>query len=210
MKLYLIGGLGADERVFQYLNFEFPVQNIKWLPPNRKEKINDYVKRLSSQIDTENDFIILGVSFGGLVAIELAKISTPKLIVLISSIETHNQLPKLLVALGKIGLLNLVPNSLIKPPRFLRNYLFSAKNKVLLDEIIKDTDPNFIRWALTTMINWKNKSNPFKTIRIHGTNDRLIPRKGNAIEIKGGGHFMVVDNANELSEIINKEINNSV
>lgn len=31
MKLYLIGGLGADERVFQYLTIEPPTQVIKWI-----------------------------------------------------------------------------------------------------------------------------------------------------------------------------------
>lgn len=210
IKLYLIGGLGADERVFRNLSFEFPVQAISWIPPRKKEVISDYVKRLSTQIDTEADFGILGVSYGGLIAIELSKFLNPKFLVLISSVETYQQLPSKLIILAKLGLLKLIPNRFIKPPKFLRYYLFGAKDKNILNEIIDDTDPKFLRWALATMMSWKNDSIEVKTIRIHGENDKLIPLRGEAIKMKEAGHFMVVDNAMELSRLINSEIDKVV
>lgn len=209
MKLYLIGGLGADERVFKYLTLDVETTVIKWIEPKPKEKLQSYVIRLSEQINQEVEFGILGVSFGGIVAIELSKITNPLILFLISSVETSKQLPQNYVYIGKTQVLNLIPNQFIKPPKPLLGFLFGAKNKKLLEQIIKDTKPKFIRWALNEIINWSNELNYLDTIRIHGTKDKLIPLKGNAIEVKDGGHFMIVDNAEEISKIINEQLKNA-
>lgn len=206
MKLYLIGGLGADERVFKHLQLECETEVIKWLEPKPNETITAYSKRLLEQVNEEEIFGFLGVSFGGLIALELTKLSNPEKVILISSVETDNQLPRKYLTIGKTKILNIVPNSLIKPPNALLRFLFGAKNKSLLKQIIDDTDPNFIKWALNTIINWSNKENAIKPIRIHGTNDKLILLKGEALEIKDGGHFMIVDKAEEISILVNEQM----
>jgi len=152
----------------------------------------------------KKSFGLLGVSFGGLIAIELSKLTKPQKVVLISSVETNDQLSKFYLSVGKLGILNLIPNSMIKPPKILLRFLFGAQDKKLLSEIIADTKPSFIRWALNTIIGWSHSLNSIKPIRIHGTNDKLIPLKGEAIQIKNGGHFMIVDRAKEISVLINK------
>ena len=206
-RLYLIGGLGADERVFKYLDLTIETKIIQWIEPQQNESLNSYAIRLTEQINQDEEFGILGVSFGGIVAIELSKhIKTSKLI-LISSAETSKQLPQKYVSLGKTQILKLIPNSLIKPPQQIFNFLFGAENKELLKEIIRDTNPQFIRWALNAVIKWSNETRPSEIIRIHGTNDKVIPLSGRAIEIKDGGHFMIVDKAKEISKLINEEIN---
>ncbi|MBK6497648.1 MAG: hypothetical protein IPG00_05570 [Saprospiraceae bacterium] len=129
-----------------------------------------------------------------------------KKLILISSVESSNQLPKHLITMGKTMVLEMLPNSLIKPPRFILGYLFGSENRKLLHQIIKDTKPEFIRWALKTIVRWSNDSNITETIRIHGTKDRLIPLKGNAIKVEDGGHFMIVDRAKEISKIINEQL----
>ena len=40
-----------------------------------------YAKRMAGKINTEEEFGILGVSFGGLVAVEMSKILKPKMTV---------------------------------------------------------------------------------------------------------------------------------
>lgn len=206
MKLYLIGGLGADERVFNYLRLDSETQIIKWIDPKPKEKLKDYSIRLLQQINQDEEFGILGVSFGGIIAIEISKLIKPKKLILVSSVETSAQLPQTYISIGKTQVLNLIPNQLIKPPKPLLGFLFGAKNKRLLKQIINDTEPEFIRWALNTIINWSNQETPIEAIRIHGTKDKLIPLKGEAIEINDGGHFMIVDKAEEISKLINEQI----
>ena len=203
MKLYLIGGLGADHRVFEYLKLEVPTYIIKWNKPHKKEPIVKYAERLIVQIDTSEKFAIAGVSFGGILAIEISKIVIPQSLILISSVIESSQLPRIYVSIGKLGVLKLVPNLFIKPPTFLSTYFFGAQNKKLLQQIINDTSPVFIRWALNKILEWKSSSLLIPTLRIHGTNDKIIPLKGNALQIKNGGHFMVVDRAKEISMLIN-------
>lgn len=206
MKLYLIGGLGADERVFKYLTLNCDKQVIEWIEPTQDEKISSYCKRLLKQIDQTEKFGILGVSFGGIVAIELSKMSNPEKVILISSVESDDQLPRKYLTIGKTKILNVVPNFLIKPPKPILGFLFGAKNKRLLEQIIEDTSPTFIRWALNSIINWSNDENLIKPVRIHGTNDKLIPLKGEALKVENGGHFMIVDNAEEISKLVNEQM----
>ncbi len=206
MTYYLIGGLGADKRVFDLISINADTVFLKWLGPFKQESLVSYVNRLSAQIDTKQPYGIIGVSFGGIVAVELAKILKPKYTVLISSVSKSSQLPKAYLALGKLGLLNLIPNGLIKPPQVLLNFMFGAKNKLLLTRIIDDTDPTFIRWALQRIIKWESDFELDHCIRIHGTSDRLIPLQGEAKVIEGGGHFMIVDMADKISELINEMI----
>lgn len=206
MKLYLIGGIGADERVFEYLKINARTQVIKWIDPMPDEELRSYSKRLLEQIDQKTEFGILGVSFGGIVAIELSKLVKPRKLILISSVETSEQLPRRFIKLGKSNILNLIPDLLIRPPQSLLGYLFGTRNKELLRQIIRDTKPEFIRWALNSIIGWSNESRHKNSIRIHGTKDKLIPLKGRAIEVKNGGHFMIVDNADEISKMINEQL----
>lgn len=208
MKLYLIGGLGADERVFQSLKLKTNTQVIDWIEPEPKEKLNSYANRLLKQINQNEDFGILGVSFGGIIAIELSKLSRPQKLILVSSVETSGQLSRTYISIGKTKILNLIPNSLLKSPKPLLRFLFGAQNKKLLEQIIYDTKPSFIRWALNSIVNWSNNENKINTIRVHGTNDKLVPLKGSAIKIKNGGHFMIVDKAEEISKLVNEQMKN--
>jgi len=148
MKLYGISGLGADERVFNYLELEVELLPISWIPVQKNESIESYAKRLSLVINQEEDFGILGVSFGGLIAVEISKKMDPQLTILVSSVETTSQLPFLHRAFGKLGILPLLPTLLFKPPKILANILFGAKNKLLLNQIIEDTDLDFAKWAV--------------------------------------------------------------
>lgn len=206
MKLYLIGGLGADHRVFKFLNLKCDSEVIEWIEPQLNENLKSYVLRLSKQISSTENFGILGVSIGGIIAIELSKILNPKQLIIISSVLNHEQLPFIMKTFGKSGLIKLLPNFLLKPPRFIFNFLFGAKNKSLLNQIIDDTNPIFVRWSLNEIGKWKNESTLKNVFRIHGTSDKVIPLKGDAVKIEKGGHFMIADRSNEISDIINNEL----
>jgi len=209
MKLYGISGLGADKRVFEYLTLDFNLIPIEWIEPLKKETIEDYSIRISQSIKKEEDFGIMGVSFGGLIAVEISKKLNPKLTILISSMETRMELRTIYGIIGKTKLLKFIPHYFFDPPRIIANWVFGAKKKKLLNEILDDTDLKFAKWAIIELVNWKNKeklSNPI--LKIVGTNDKLIPPKEDKNQrlIDKGQHFMIVDKAEEISRIINNEI----
>lgn len=208
MKIYGISGLGADKRVFDFLTLENEFIPIDWITPHKNEPIKDYSKRLSSVIDIENDFCLIGVSFGGLIATEISQILNPKTTILISSAHTKNELRPIFRWLGKTQLIRVIPTFLFDPPRLIAKYIFGAKNTKLLSDILDDTDLSFAKWAVNELTNWRNTTQLKNVLKINGTKDKLIPPKGNTkMElIDKGEHFMIVDRANEISKIINDKI----
>lgn len=108
-------------------------------------------------------------------------------------------------------MLKITPARLLKKTTFITHYFFGTKTKddrTTLKEIIDDTDPIFLKWALHKILNWTNTDLPSDFVHIHGTNDKLIPYKKNRcdIEIKNGGHFMTLNKFEELNNVIHEEL----
>lgn len=206
MKIYGISGLGADERVFKYLSLKHEIIPLNWIKHDKNESLEHYASRLAAKIDANEDFGVLGVSFGGLVAVEISKILNPKVTILISSVETKNELGFVIKGLGKMKVVKYLPSKIFNPPKKIAHFLFGTENKELLNKILDDTDLDFTKWAVNKLLNWKNTTHLSSVIKISGTNDKLLPptKTDNTILIEKGEHFMIVDKAKEISEIINE------
>lgn len=207
--LYIFSGLGADERVFQRLDFSgFSTTFIKWIIPQDNETIENYATRLLDQITT-NKPTLIGLSFGGLIAIEVAKLIDTKKVILIASAKTKMEIPFYYRFAGNFGLHKLLPIRLLKGSNFITNWLFgttSTFDKQLLKQILNDTDPTFLKWAIDKVARWTNQT-PSKTIyHIHGTSDRILPYKflNCHSTIKNGGHLMILNKADELNLVLRK------
>lgn len=206
-KIYILSGLGADERVFQLLDFSgMEVVFIKWIRPEKDEKIEAYAKRLCSQITTEKP-ILIGLSFGGMMAIEISKIIPAEKIILLSSVKTKDEVPLYIKLLGKLGLHKVVPIWFLKHANLIANWAFgliTVFEKRLLKLILLEMDAKYVRWAIHQVFTWQNEIVPQNLTHIHGTADRIFPIQNvNAdYEIDNGGHFMVLNKHKEVSKII--------
>ena len=205
MKLYAISGLGADHRVFECLSLNHELEAVSWLDPISDESLDAYCGRLAEKIDTSQPFGLIGVSFGGMVVVELNKILSPEFSILISSCATRDEIPVIYRMAGTLGILKVIPRAFFNPPKAIAHWLFGAKNKRLLSDILDDTDPRFAKWAAQKIVTWTSSQKTPNLIRIHGTKDWILPmpKNSNAIEIKQGTHFMIVDRAEEISTIVN-------
>ncbi|MFM2394835.1 MAG: hypothetical protein RLZZ546_2817 [Bacteroidota bacterium] len=208
--IYLFSGLGADARVFQKLNLgDHSFTHIQWLQPSlqKQEDIKEYCERLSQQIITKNP-IFIGLSFGGLIAIEISKLIHVEKIILISSISMHFELPYYYKWFGKLNAHKILPSSLLKKSNFITNFLFGVDNPeecLMLKEILKDTDPIFLRWAIHQIINWKNENIPDNLVVIHGDKDKLLPHRfKHKIDciIENGGHLMIISKCDQVSDFL--------
>ncbi|KAA9346118.1 alpha/beta fold hydrolase [Adhaeribacter soli] len=212
--VYFISGLGADERVFQFLELPgIPVQHIKWLKPEKYEKLGYYAARLISLIDQREEVILVGLSFGGLVCQEIARHITVKKAIIISSIKSREEMDwKIrLAAFGKIY--NLVPAEILKKIALLTaNFFFSIENEkdaAFLKKIIEDTDSGFVKWALNEILQWQPPNEQPQVVHIHGTNDQIFPfRKLHppVLKVENGGHFMIADKPKIVSKLLLDEI----
>ena len=205
--IYIFSGLGTDERVFKNLNFkECNVTFIKWQQPGT-ESINIYASRLLHQIKFPKP-IFIGLSFGGMVAIEVSKLIETEKVILIASAKTKDEIPFYYRLAGTFRLHKILPTGLLRKPNVISNWLFGIENlseKQLLAEILRDTNPIFLKWAINQIVQWKNKIYGNNVIHIHGTADRILPIRFIKCDIKisKGGHFMTINKADQLNQIIN-------
>ncbi len=209
--IYLFSGLGADYRVFEYLQWDnVATQVIEWNLPEPGDTLKTYTKRLlEEQIAEDRDNIFIGVSFGGIVAQQVAQLTTYKSIILISSAQNKNQLPLLYRWFGKLNLDKLLPARLLNTPTFFTYYFFGVSNqthKQLLKNILQTTDQYFLKWAIRQILQWESLQKIENLMHIHGDNDRILPIKHikNPVRVKGGGHLMVVTHAEEISKILKR------
>ena len=180
--IYFFSGLGADERVFQYVDLSFcnPIF-IKWNLPFENESIENYALRLSEQI------------------------------ILISSAKTKYEIPPYYQFAGAINAHKIIPTAFVQKLKTINYFLFgvsSTKEKELLNNIIQDTNPEFLNWAIDKIVNWENEIIPENTIHIHGNADRILPIRFVKPDytINKAGHFMIVQNAKEIDAIISNNI----
>lgn len=213
MNVYFISGLGADERVFTRLKLDprLNVRYIKWVKPEKRESLQHYAARLSRQIDTSQPFQLVGLSFGGVVASEIADVVCPQQVTLISSMSTGVPLSPFYQQVMRFLLLSPFSAPFLKSANNLTYKYFGADTpelKRLLKDILHDTDSKFLKWALVRMGGWNRRARVDNLFHIHGTADKLIPVaivKPDMV-IENGGHLMVYAQADQISKILNQRL----
>jgi pimeloyl-ACP methyl ester carboxylesterase len=212
-KVYCLSGLGADQRVFNFIALPgVEMVHVKWLPPERHEPLGTYARRLLAQFDAQPPVTLLGVSFGGIVAQEIAALLPCRRVIILSSIKSPAEMPLTISLVRRTGVHRLVPGWLLKAGNVLTgNYYFSIRTREearLLQAIVRDTDPAFLRWAVHEVVRWQPPAPVPGLVHFHGTADRIFPadRIQQFTPIPGGGHFMVVQEAPLLSRLISEAL----
>lgn len=205
--IYCISGFGADERVFSKINFqENEVHFIPWADPLKKETIEEYAKRLSAQIHHKNP-ILFGLSFGGIMCIEIAKIISAGQVIIISSIKTYHEMPIWMRLSGKLHLDKIIPLKTFPVIEPLENYNLGIENNDEL-QLVKEYRNNIAQpytdWATHQILNWKNEWQPENIIHIHGGKDHIFPIKNIKANytIPDGGHFMIMNRSQKINNIL--------
>jgi pimeloyl-ACP methyl ester carboxylesterase len=205
--IYIFSGLGTDERVMRDIDLSgFQPIFVQWMPPFSGEGIEDYCKRLSQPIDPDRP-VLIGLSFGGMIAVEVGKHIATEKIILIASAKTKHEIPFYYRLAGLFGLHRLLPTWLMMRSTPFSNWAFgvkSPKEKQLLADILTDMDPVFFKWAIREIVRWKNEVLHDNLLHIHGTADRILPYLfvKPDITVEKGGHFMTVNKAMEVTGIV--------
>jgi hypothetical protein len=110
------------------------------------------------QIDQERP-VLVGVSFGGLIAIEVGKLINTEKIIVIWSARTRDDIPLLYRVVNKIRLNEFVLTISIKKNLPLVFWFFGIETEVeeeLLRTILSELDIEFLSWAVRQISSWKN------------------------------------------------------
>ncbi len=208
--IYLIPGLGADEKVFRNMKLlPFETKVIQWAPTVFTDTIAVYAQKLTDQIDLRRPVILIGVSMGGILAKEIRKIIDVKACIIISTIQLSGQFNPLIKMGRYLPLHRIIPVRLMKSlNKLTASYFFSVRTPVqkkALRKTIEGTDLTFLKWSIHALINWNNNDTDEHLLHIHGTHDRIFPLKyihTPVHKINKGGHWMIVDRAKEIETIV--------
>ena len=214
MTIYLIPGLATDRRIFKNLESElkdFKLVFLEHLPvKNIEESLSQYALRvIQKQKYFDVDSVLIGMSLGGLIAIEMAKILDFRKVFLISTIKHKTELPPI-IRLAKNFNFYLPPfliKSTIKPISLLLG-VTNKSGAEFLSKIINDSSERHIIWAQKAVLKWDNNLIPNQYIHIHGTHDEIFPMRWvkPSHRIEGGNHYMIMDRAKEIAHIIKTQI----
>ncbi|MBL7739913.1 MAG: alpha/beta hydrolase [Chitinophagaceae bacterium] len=208
-KVYFISGLGADKRVFSFLDLSFcePVF-LEWIAPLKNESLESYAHRLLATIPDKHPTIV-GVSFGGMLATEMAKTDPAIKSVIIASNKSATEFPKYLRASKYFPVYKWLPNPLLKRSAYAFKWVLGRNEKVqkqIILDIIRETDMDFVKWAVDAILHWNNTEVPKNLTHIHGTGDKLLPYKLVKADytIPDGRHVLPLDHHKEISDLLRK------
>ena len=208
-------GLGANPKIFEHITLPkdtFEIHLLEWkIPISLDESLKDYAKRMSEEIKHQNP-ILLGVSFGGVLVQEIAKIITVEKIILVSSIKSHHEFPNRLKLLQKTKGYKFFPTKIIENFDKYKKYFlgdFLKKRADLYTNYLSVNDSKYLKWALHSLLHWQQDIASKNIVHIHGDNDHIFPSKHikNFTKINDGTHVMILLKAKEISEIIIKSFN---
>jgi len=195
-RLILLKGLNPDAKVLSRLTTKFPRSEIlEWSRPHYGSSLSQYAKQLVDEHGIDSSCDILGVSFGGVVAQEIASISCCRHCFVVSSIVNTSEL-RFPVA----GLRFLRPQRIEELLRAIERVIRSRYTRKL-----RGSHGEWYCWGLSRIASWvPPKSSPdTMTFRIHGDRDMTFPLKSEVDHLLvGAGHLACVTHVDELAELL--------
>lgn len=212
MQLYLVPGLASDRRIFSKL--QLPDHDVKVLELPDLDfgaSIGDHARELARAVEKERHALI-GMSMGGMIVQEMAAITKPDLVMIISSWKGPDEMPIWIKQLHGTHPERIVSKKFIDrvlPLLYWQMGAETEEDRKLIEQFARGTPIEKIKMQMNACLNWNGPSVPLeKLIHIHGDNDHLMPIGpiSDAIMVKDGGHFMVFNKADRIGQILRKEL----
>jgi pimeloyl-ACP methyl ester carboxylesterase len=211
LPLILLSGMGADERVFAPQKAAFPKLIVpRWIEPHTNESLADYARRLARVVDPGGPCVVGGASFGGFVAMEMARHLQARACVLIGSARSPAELPVRIRALRALApLCRWVPfevvTRLVGVAADVCGGLSAPATRQFARQVAT-ADAGFLRWATRAVLTWRPSGGPAapRIFHIHGSRDRTLParRVRPDVLIDGGGHVITLTHPADVNEFL--------
>lgn len=182
--IVLFPGMGADGRMFDGLREEFPQIVVpRWPGIEGGPSLVDFAGRVAQELKDAGlvtpGMILGGASFGGMVALEVAKIVRPRAVVLIGSCRHPSAIPRNLAWLER--LCRPIPAGILEWFKFLSRAgdhglgPMEDSHRRLLNEMMRDTPMRFVAWSARAIFTWPGCPDPgVPVLHVHGRLDGMI------------------------------------
>jgi pimeloyl-ACP methyl ester carboxylesterase len=210
LPLLLLPGVGTDARLFTLQRMEFPQLVVpEWIPPRRGESLDHYAGRLAQAINPRRPCVVGGVSFGGMVALELTRHLPAAGCAVIASVRSASELPLTLRCLG--------PLAYVLPER--TDWLVASCGKLLKHTVGRWLPPrgrmlcdhlsrvrsHLVPWAWRAALQWRPRGDwPCPVYHLHGDADPIFPARRTTPSriVPGGGHLLPVTHPFVVNEFL--------
>jgi pimeloyl-ACP methyl ester carboxylesterase len=202
MKTIILPGMGADSNLYPKEQYKH-LKNVlfaDWPAYDGENTLEAMAQKVMDQHHITRNMIVGGSSFGGMVAIEIAKKVGINKVILIGS-ATHP---------GFI-------NPWLQKMKFLTDIISFEKiqgvagvaNRMLKSDLLymfEKSDSKFLKSMCMALFDWEGLGTfNGEVCHIHGERDRIIfPPQGNVEIIPKGGHLIALTHSEEVSKFIDK------
>lgn len=214
--IYCVPGLAASKEIFKNIKLpeeQYTIHILEWLIPKDRESISEYANRMASCIKHEN-VILIGVSFGGIIAQEMAAFINLQKLIIISSIKSKQELPRRLKLVKSTKVYKLMPTGLVSSVSDFTKFAIGPRSKKrlnLYNEYLSVRDKQYLNWAIHQVVSWDRTHVDPAVIHIHGDQDAVFPiRNINGAQIlEGGTHVMILNKGSRISKMLLNIIENN-
>lgn len=208
--LILFPGVGGDSRLFSPQRIAFPELIVpRWIEPKPREPLAEYAARFADVIKPHRPCFVGGISFGGVVALEVAAHLPTRECYLFGSIRDPREIPMRLRIFRPGSDLIMIPKWLAPFALAYTGRWFNPVVRGFLHQL-KDADSKFLRWAAGAILTWKPSAgvSRVRVVQIHGDRDWVFPIQRISADktITGAGHLMSLTHADQVNSFVRQRM----
>lgn len=199
--------MAANASIFEGIKLpedQFTTHILEWFIPEKGMSLTDYAKKMCEKIEEPNP-VLLGVSFGGMLVQEMAKIIPTRKVIVVSSVKSMHELPKRMIFAKYTKVHKLLPTGLVNNVELLAKYAFGetvTKRLHLYEKYLSIRDKCYIDWSIDQIVNWDQEEPQKNVVHIQGVRDSVFPITNikDCIPVKNGTHTMIIHRAKWFNE----------
>jgi len=206
--------MGADERLFgpqRAYGFDFEV--LRMPIPEPADDMPAYAARVRDQLALDGPCVVGGVSFGGMLACELAALCHARCVLLIASCHSRAVIPRYYRLAERVS--RFLPDGLIRRRCVASSRILARLESLnhqqyqLIRDMSIDVPVLFLRRVGRMILRWNGPpALSCPSYHIHGQIDRVIPLKGNEPDevVPDGGHLINLTHAEQVNRFIERHL----
>ena len=211
--IYCFPGQGADFRLFDSIRVDtalFELAFVEYGTPEKWMNMKDFACSLINEIDTSRQYVLLGVSLGGMICVELNESLNTWKTNLISSAQNRNELPARYRFQRAIPLYKLFPKRILLIGSKIMQPIVEPdrkKNKETFKDMLNKKEAAYMKRTIHLIINWERDTNTKIIYQIHGNKDHTLPLryiKNPDFIVENGSHMMTLTRGTDISNILNQ------